>query len=94
MSERKNVEPMLNREARQRAEKVKLVLLLLESELRLFRDGNEEVRNVFRQELDVGDVGYVGCLLTALCGTKEQFERWLAFNTYKFNFFKRKGLRE
>ena len=30
------------------AEKVKLALLLLELELRLFRDRNEEVRNAFR----------------------------------------------
>lgn len=93
MSERKNTGPIPVREARQGAEKAKLLLLLLESELRLFRDGNEEVRGVFRQELDEGDVGYVGCLLTALTGTEEQFERWLAFGTYKFNFFKRKGLR-
>ena len=93
MSKRKHMEPILIRQARERAEKVKLILLLLELELRLFRDGNEEVRNVFRQELDEGDVGYVGCLLTSLTGTEEQFERWLAFSTYKFNFFKRKGLR-
>ena len=92
MSKRKNVEPILIRQAREGAEKVKRILLLLELELRLFRDGNEEVRNVFRQELDECDVGYVGCLLTALCGTEEQFERWLAFSSYKFNFFKRKGL--
>lgn len=65
MSERKNTGPIPVREARQGAEKAKLLLLLLESELRLFRDGNEEVRGVFRQELDEGDVGYVGCLLTA-----------------------------
>lgn len=93
MSKRKNMETKTVREARQRAEKVKLALLLLELELRPFRDGNEEVRNVFRQELDGGDVGYVGCLLTALCGTEGQFERWLNFSTYKFNFFRRKGLR-
>jgi len=93
MSKRRNVEPILIGQVRERAEKAKLILLLLELELRLFRDGNEEVRNVFRQELDGCDVTYVGCLLTALCGNEEQFERWLAFSSYKFNFFKRKGLR-
>jgi hypothetical protein len=92
MSKRKNMETTPVWEARQGAEKVKLALLRLESELRPFRDGNEEVRNVFRRELDDGDVGYVGCLLTALCGTEEQFKRWLTFSTYKFNFFKRKRL--
>ena len=92
MSKRKNVEPILISQARQRAEQVKLVMLLLELELRLFRDGNEEVRNVFRQQLNQGDVSYVGCLLTALTGTEEQFKRWLAFSSYKFDFFKRKGL--
>ena len=91
MSKRKNVEPTLVRETRQRTKQVKHLLLLLESELRLFRNGNEQVRNIFRQELNAGDVGYVGSLLTALTGNKEQFERWLAFSTYKFKFFKRKG---
>ncbi len=61
-------------EAGQRAEKVKVALLNLESDLRLFRDGNKAQRDVFRQELDAGDVGYVGCLLTALTGDEDQFE--------------------
>ena len=82
MSKRKNVKTTTVREIRQRVEKVKLALLLLEAELRPFRDGNEEVRNIFRQELDVGDVGSVSCLLTALYGTEDQFKRYRIFSTY------------
>ncbi len=80
-------------EARQKVEKVKVVLLNLESELRSFREGDEAQRNVFRKELDAGDVSYVGCLLTALCGTEEQFRRWLTSSIYTFTFFRRKGQR-
>lgn len=91
MSKERNEKTTPVEKARQRAEKVKVALLSLESDLRLFRDGNEAQRNVFRQELDGGDVGYVGCLLTALTGDEDQFERWKTFSTYRFNFFKRKG---
>ena len=85
----KNIE-LTAKEAHEKADKVKHALLHLESELRPFRDGNEEVRNVFRQELDEGDIGYVGCLLTALSGTEDQFKRWRRFSTYKFKFFRKK----
>lgn len=91
MSTKRNIKTTPVEEARQRAEKVKVVLLSLESDLRLFRDGNETHRNVFRRELDAGDVGYVGCLLTALTGDEAQFDRWVTFSSNKFNFFKRKG---
>lgn len=91
MSNKTNEKQASIEEARQRAEKVKIALLSLESDLRLFRDGNEAQRNVFRQELDSGDVGYVGSLLTTLTGDEDMFDRWKAFSTYRFNFFKRKG---
>ena len=93
MSKKKNEKATHVEEACQRAEKVKVALLSLESDLRLFRDGNEVQRNIFRKELDPGDVGYVGCLLTALTGDEAQFDRWLTFSTYKYNFFRRKGMR-
>ena len=74
----------------QRVERIKHLLLVLESDLRFFK-GSREARAFFQKLLDCGDVGYVGCLLTALTGDEAQFERWLESSTYQFDFFKKKG---
>ncbi len=76
--------------AQQKTEKVKYLLLFLEEELRWFRDGLKETRDVFREELDLGDIGYISSLL-AMLGDEDKFRRWLTLTTNRFNFFKKKG---
>jgi hypothetical protein len=77
-------------EAEQKTEKIKYLLLLLEDELRWFRDGSGESRAVFRRSLDLNDVGYISSLLTML-GDEEKFRRWVTLTTNRFSFSKRRG---
>lgn len=84
------IETLSSEDIKQRVEKIKHLLLALESDLQFFK-GLKEARAIFQKLLDSGDVGYVGCLLTALTGDEAQFERWLESSTYKFDFFKKKG---
>lgn len=79
-------------ESRHKTEKIKYLLLLLEDELRWFRDGNPAARDIFRKELDSSDIGYISSLLTML-SQEDQFRRWLALTTIRFQSFKgsRKG---
>jgi len=72
-----------------RAEKVKSILLLLEDELRWFRDGDEFCRKIFRDNVDPDDAGYLSSLLTML-GEEGKFERWSALTTNRFNYFKKR----
>jgi len=78
------------REAQQKTDKVKHLLLFLEEELRWFRDGSKEARDIFRKKLDLGDIGYISSLLTML-GDEDKFKRWLTLTTNRFNFFKKRG---
>lgn len=75
-------------EARRRVEKIKYLLLLLEDELRWFRDNGQTAREQFRRELNSSDIGYVSSLLTMLTD-EAKFKRWLAFTTTHFRFFRR-----
>jgi len=75
--------------ARHRAEKVKYLLLLLEDELKWFRDNEPRMREEFRKELDASDIGYISSLLTMLT-EEEKFNRWLALTTAHFQSFKRR----
>lgn len=74
-------------EARHRTEKIKYLLLLLEDELRWFRDNNPNAREVFRKELDASDIGYISSLL-AMMSEEDKFKRWLALTTIQFQSFK------
>lgn len=76
-------------EARHRTEKIKYLLLLLEDELRWFRDNNLRAREEFRKELDASDIGYISSLLTMLT-EEDRFKRWLALTTTRFQSFKRR----
>jgi len=76
-------------ETKHRAEKIKYLLLLLEDELRWFRDGNTDAREVFRKELDASDIGYISSLLTML-SDEDKFNRWLTLTTMRFQSFRRK----
>lgn len=76
-------------EARHRAEKAKYLLLLLEDELKWFRDNDLRARDEFRKELDVSDIGYISSLLTMLT-EEDKFKRWLALTTTRFQSFKRR----
>ena len=76
-------------EARHRTEKIKYLLLLLEDELRWFRDNNPRAREEFRKELDASDIGYISSLLTMLT-EEDKFKRWLALTTIRFQSFKRR----
>jgi len=76
-------------EAQWKTTKIKYLLLLLEDELRWFRDGPKEVREIFRETLNPGDIGYISSLLTML-GDEEKFKRWLTLTTNRFNFFKKR----
>jgi len=74
--------------AKHKTEKVKYLLLLLEDELRWFRDNGPKSRDVFRRELDASDIGYISSLLTMLT-EEDKFKRWLAFTTTHFQSFRR-----
>jgi len=76
-------------EARHRTEKIKYLLLLLEDELRWFRDNSPRVREEFRRELDASDIGYISSLLTMLT-EEDKFKRWLTLTTARFQSFKRR----
>lgn len=75
------------REARQRSERLKMVLSILADELAWFRDGPANVREVYRSQLDEFDVGYLSSLLTMLFA-EDKFRRWLEVTTNRFNYFK------
>ena len=77
-------------EAQRKTEKIKHLLLFLEEELSWFRDGSKEARDIFREELDPYDVGYISSLLIML-GDEDKFRRWLTLTTNRFNFFKKRG---
>jgi len=77
-------------EAQRKTEKIKYLLLLLEDELRWFRDSSKESRKILREALDLGDIGYISSLLTML-GDEDKFRRWITLTTNRFNFFKNKG---
>ncbi len=76
-------------EAMHRTEKIKYLLLLLEDELRWFRDNSPRAREEFRRELDTSDIGYISSLLTMLT-EEDKFKRWLALTTTRFQSFKRR----
>ena len=76
-------------EARHRTEKIKYLLLLLEDELRWFRDNSPGAREEFRRELNASDIGYISSLLTMLT-EEDKFKRWLALTTTCFQSFKRR----
>ena len=80
-------------EATRKTGKVKYLLLFLEEELGWFRDGSRETRDILREELAPGDIGYISSLLTML-EDEDKFRRWLALTTNRFNFFKKKGLQK
>lgn len=85
----KDIEKPETIEATRRAEKIKYLLLLLEDELRWFRDSSPDAREIYRMELDSYDIGYISSLLTML--TEEgKFKRWLALTTAQFHSFKRR----
>lgn len=73
-------------EARKRSARLRCLLTLLNDELSWFRDGPEELRTVFRSELNPFDVGYLSSLL-AMLGDEAKFKRWLSFTTNRFGTF-------
>ncbi len=81
---------LIEQEAQRRTEKIKYLLIILEEELRWFRDGSIEARNKLRNGLDLDDIGYISSLLTML-GDEGRFKRWLALTTNRFNSFTKKG---
>jgi len=79
----------MHQETQRKIEKIKYLLLFLEEELKWFRDSSKEVRDIFREELNLSDIGYISSLLTML-GDEDKFQRWLTLTTNRFNFFKKK----
>lgn len=75
------------KDARRRTEKIKYLLLLLEDELRWFRDNGPDAREIFRKELNASDIGYISSLLTMI-REEDKFERWHALTTIQFQSFK------
>lgn len=80
-------EEALKKEVERRSRKVKYLILLLEDELRWFRDGETKARELLRKELSFNDVGYISSLLGML-GDEQMFQRWRTFTTYQFKGFK------
>ncbi|MSQ33986.1 MAG: hypothetical protein EXR60_06195 [Dehalococcoidia bacterium] len=83
------VDARLGVEAKRRAQKLKLLLLLLEDEMRWFRDGRPESRAAYRAALDPYDIGYISSLLSMLTD-EEKFQRWKALTTHRFRSFRRR----
>ena len=84
------VSDLILQESKRKTNKVKYLLLFLEEELRWFRDGSKEARDILREQLDPADIGYISSLLTML-GDEDKFIRWVTLTTNRFNFFKKKG---
>lgn len=84
------VPSLLLKEADWKSKKIEFLLLLLEEELRWFKECREELRELLREELDFNDVGYITSLLTML-SDEERFQRWLALSSNRFRFFRRRG---
>jgi len=80
-------------EAKRRLNRLKLLLLLLDEELAWFRDSPPNVREIYRQELDQFDTGYLSSLITMLFA-EDKFLRWLELTNNRFNFFKNKGIQK
>ena len=78
--------PVVSREAKRRSQKIEWLLLLLEDELRWFREAQAEEREVLRKELNFKDVGYISSLLGML-GNEEMFQRWRTLTNYDFRGF-------
>jgi len=88
LESRENPEAYRERqEARRRTEKIKYLLLLLEDELKWFRDNNHKARDEFRKALNSSDVGYISSLLSML-SDEDKFSRWLALTTLRFQSFR------
>lgn len=79
--------------AKERAEIIKHLLLVLEADLAFFRDGKKEDRDAFRSVLDNGDVGYISSLLGML-EDEGMFQRWLALTTHRFGYFQNRKERQ
>lgn len=77
------------KDAKEKVQKVKDLLLALEKELRFFRDGSESDRNILRRELDFADIGYISSLLSMM-SQEDRFERWRMLTTNRFNSFKKR----
>ena len=79
--------PVAADEAKHRSQKLRYLLLLLEDELRWFREAQAEEREVLRKELNFKDVGYISSLLGML-GNEEMFQRWRTLTNYDFRGFR------
>lgn len=76
-------------EALHRARKIRMLLILLEDELRWFQpDERRSDREVFREQLNAFDIGYISSLLSMLT-EEEKYQRWKAFTSYRFKEFRR-----
>lgn len=76
------------KEAEEKVELIKHLMLALETGLRYFRDGTKESRDAFRKLLNPSDIGYISSLLGML-GDEDRFQRWLELSTYRFRQFKK-----
>ncbi|MBI3952931.1 MAG: hypothetical protein HY330_00280 [Chloroflexi bacterium] len=83
----------LQAEAKRRAAKLKLLLVLLEDELRWFRDGHPDGRAAYRATLDPYDIGYLSSLLSMLTD-EEKFQRWRVLTTHRFRSFRKRARRD
>ncbi len=77
------------KEAQKKIEKIKYLLIFLEEELSWFRDNPKEIIDILRENIDTKDLGYISSFLTMITD-EEQFKRWLALTTNRFNYFRKK----
>lgn len=75
-------------EAQRRAHSLLYLLLVVEDEIRWFKDASREARDALRDELNFRDVGYIASLLGML-GEEDQLERWKTLTTYRFSGLRR-----
>lgn len=77
------------KEAEERTEKIKHLLILVHYELKWFIEAPKEARDIFRKNIELSDVGYLGSLLTML-GKEDFFKRWKMFTTETFSKFNKR----
>ena len=76
-------------EAKEHCMQLKNLLNLLEFHLRYFKNEHPEVRETYRREFDVYDMGYLTSLIEMLFD-EGKFQRWKIFTTHRFRGFRRK----
>lgn len=75
------------RDTPERISRLRHLLSLIAVDLEALKSAGESDRELYRTMLDPRDLGYLSSLM-AMLSDEGQFQRWLHFNTYRFQQFK------